>query len=55
MFRLSVSTDDIDDVLNKMKLKATAVYESIRKNVLKNSVLGADESGVNINGKNNWA
>jgi len=36
-------------------LKVTAVYESNRKNVLKNSVLGADESGENINGKNNWA
>lgn len=55
MFGLSVSTGGIDYILNKMQRKATAVYESIRQNVLKNLVMGADETGVNINGKNNWA
>jgi transposase len=38
-----------------MRRKANATYESIRQNVLKNKVIGADETGVNINGKNNWA
>lgn len=55
VFGLSVSTGGIDYLLNKMKSKATAVYESIRQNVLKNNVIGADETGVSINGKNNWA
>ncbi len=55
MFGLSVSTGGIGYILNKMQRKATAVYESIRQNVLKNLVIGADETGVNINGKNNWA
>ena len=55
VFGLSLSTGGIDYLLNKMKSKATAVYESIRQNVLKNNVIGADETGVSINGKNNWA
>jgi hypothetical protein len=31
------------------------VYEAIRQFVLKHTVIGADETGVNINGKNHWA
>jgi len=54
-FGLSVSTGGVGYILNKMKRKAAATYESIRQNVLKNKVIGADETGVNINGKNNWA
>ena len=55
MFGLSVSTGGIDYILNKTPKKATAVYESIRQNALKNLVIGADETGVNFNCKNNWA
>lgn len=54
-FGLSVSTGGIGYILNKMRMKAVTTYESIRQNVLKSSVIGADETGVNINGKNNWA
>lgn len=55
LFGLSVSTGGIDYILTKMKSKASVAYESIRQNVLKNRVMGADETGVCINGKNNWA
>jgi transposase len=55
LFGLSVSTGGIDYILTKMKSKASIAYESIRQNVLKNRVMGADETGVCINGKNNWA
>ena len=54
-FGVPVSTGGIDYILNKMTKKASVVYESIRQDVLKNTVIGADETGVNINGKNNWA
>ncbi len=54
MFGLSVSTGGVEYILNKMQSKASVVYESIRQNVLKNNVIGADETGVNINGSNNW-
>ena len=55
MFGLSVSTGGIDYILNKMTKKASVVYESIRQDVLRTTVIGADETGVNINSKNNWA
>jgi len=42
-------------LLEKIKQKATPVYESIRQSVLKGHVVGADETGVNINGKNHCA
>lgn len=52
---LSVSTGGVGYIMKKMRIKATDIYEIIRQNVLKNSVVGADETCVNINRKNNWA
>jgi len=55
VFNLPISTGGIDYVLNKVIMKSMAAYEYIRQNVLQNNVIGADETGVNINGHNNWA
>ena len=55
VFNLPISTGGIDYVLNKVIKKAMVAYEYIRQNVLQNNVIGADETGVNINGRNNWA
>jgi transposase len=55
VFNLPISTGGIDYVLNKVIMKSMVAYEYIRQNVLQNNVIGADETGVNINGQNNWA
>ncbi len=55
VFTVPISTGGVDYILNKVKSKSDATYESIRQSVLKNKVIGADETGVNINGKNHWA
>ena len=55
VFGVPISTGGVDYILNKVKSKSAATYESIRQSVLKNKVIGADETGVNINGKNHWA
>ena len=55
VFGIPISTGGVDYILNKVKSKAAATYESIRQSVLKKKVIGADETGVNINGKNHWA
>lgn len=55
LFGLSVSTGGIDYILTKMKAKASVAYESIRLNVLRNKIIGADETGISISGKNHWA
>lgn len=45
----------ISYLLEKVKQIAPPVYESIRQFVLKGKIIGAYETGVNINGKNFWA
>lgn len=55
VFGLPISTGGVCYLLEKVRQKAAPVYESIRQLVLKGNVIGADETGVNINGKNNWA
>lgn len=55
VFGLSLSTGGVCYLLDKVGQKASSAYESIRQAVLKAKVIGADETGVNINGKNHWA
>jgi transposase len=55
LFGLSLSTGGVCYLLEKVKQKALPVYETIRQIVAKGKVIGADETGVNINGKNHWA
>lgn len=54
VFRLPLSTGGVSYLLEKMKQKALPVYETIRQMVVTGKVTGADETGVNINGKNHW-
>jgi transposase len=54
LFHLSLSTGGVCYLLEKMKHKALPVYETIRQMVVNGKVTGADETGVNINGKNHW-
>jgi len=55
IFKVPISTGGICYLLNKAKQKALPVYEAIRQFVSQQTVIGGDETGVNINGKNNWA
>lgn len=55
IFKIPISTGGIHYLLNKAKQKAMPSYEAIRQFVLNQKVIGGDETGVNINGKNNWA
>ena len=55
IFNIPISTGGICYLLKKAKQKALPVYEAIRQFVLNQTVIGGDETGVNINGKNNWA
>jgi len=55
LFGLSLSTGGVCYLLEKMKQKALPIYETIRQIVANGRVIGADETGVNINGKNHWA
>jgi transposase len=52
---LSLSTGGVCYLLEKVKQKALPIYETIRQIIANGKVIGADETGVNINGKNYWA
>ena len=52
---LSISTGGINNILLRIAQKALPMYNTIKQKIEQASVVGADETGVNINGKNNWA
>jgi transposase len=55
VFGIELSTGGVCHILQKMKHKAQPAYESIRQFVLRSTVIGGDETGVNINSDNYWA
>jgi len=55
VFGLSLSTGGVCYLLDKVRQKADPAYETIRQVVLDGKAIGADETGVNINGRNHWA
>lgn len=52
---LSISTGGINNILQRIAQKALPVYNAIKEKVEQAHAIGADETGVNINGKNHWA
>jgi len=55
IFNLRMSVGTIRNILHSMAEKARPIYEGIRQRVEKSTVIGGDESGVNVGGKNWWA
>lgn len=54
IFGLHVSEGTVSNMLNTMKRISKKPYEMIRRKVAAGKVAGADETGVNVNGKNSW-
>ena len=54
VFGLDICQGSIKNILDKMSDKLTPAYEKIREMVLHSTVIGGDETSININGKNNW-
>ena len=54
IFGLHVSEGSVSNMLNSMRKLSKTPYEMIRRKVADGKVAGADETGVNINGKNSW-
>jgi transposase len=53
-FGFRISTGTIDTFLNNLSEKATPVYGKIRDMICKSPVVGSDETGCRVNGKNHW-
>jgi len=54
VFDLPVSEGTIHNLLEHMKTAGTPLYQEIRRRIETSSVVGADETGCNINGKTHW-
>ena len=52
---LPLSAGGIYNILQRMAKKATPMYNLIKEKIEQASYVGADETGVNVNGKNHWA
>lgn len=51
---LPISQGTISNILNSFAQKAQPAYDLIADKVWKANVVGADETGIKVNGKNNW-
>ncbi|MFR9668118.1 MAG: IS66 family transposase [Rikenellaceae bacterium] len=54
LFGVKMSQGSISNILKRMRKKAQLPYEMIRKAIEQSSIVGADESGAKIDGKNHW-
>ena len=54
LFGVKMSGATVSNILKRMRKRAQMPYEKIGHIVESSKVVGADESGVNINGKNHW-
>jgi transposase len=55
VFNLSLSSGSLVNMVRRFTGKAAGLYEIIRDRIAHSPVVGADETGVCINGKNHWA
>ena len=51
---LPISQGTISNLLNSFALKARPAYDLIAEKVWNEKVVGTDETGIKVNGKNNW-
>jgi len=54
VFNVGISQGGICYLLNKMAKKAQCTYQEIKQSVIHSGIIGADETGANINGENHW-
>lgn len=53
-FGVNLSQGTVDNILQDMSQKSMSVYNEIRNRIEQSSVVGADETGENINGELHW-
>lgn len=54
LFHLPVSEGGLHYILNRLAVKALPAYELIKNKITNSKVVGTDETGVKINGKQHW-
>lgn len=54
IFAVQISEGGLHWLLNRLASKGVDAYEMIRQSVMHSPVIGTDETGIKINGKNHW-
>jgi transposase len=54
IFGLSISSGSLVNIVHTFANKAKGIYETIRESISQSAVVGADETGTCIGGKNGW-
>ena len=54
LFLINLSQGTIDNIIKRMTGQARELYEKIKKKIKGSSVVGADETGIDINGVLHW-
>lgn len=54
VFGLQMSQGTVSNILQRMRKKAETEMDTIRRNIEQSEVVGADETGVRINGEQHW-
>ena len=54
VFGLQMSQGTVSNILQRMRKKAETEVETIRQDIEKSGVVGADETGAKVNGENHW-
>jgi transposase len=54
LFAIPISEGGLHCLLNRLASKGVVAYELIRQRVLNSRVIGADETGMKVNGKKHW-
>jgi len=55
IFGLSISSGSLVNMVQTFSKKAFGIYETIRQRIIQSPVVGADETGNRVEGKNAWA
>ena len=54
VFALPISEGGIHYLLNRFAEKSSATYQNIKERIASSTVIGADETGVKVNGNKHW-
>jgi transposase len=54
VFTLPISEGGIHYLLNRFAEKSNATYQNIKERIASSTVIGADETGVKVNGNKHW-
>src|SRR5260370_35516946 len=54
IFNIPMSEGTVGNMLKSLAQKALPIYEEIKQRVEKSTVIGGDETGIKINGKQGW-